>query len=84
MSYAVTAYSIEEGLEGGIDSHRLVMSFDDQQGSPTDRGNEMEFYKYALSEDGDGKLTYNFFELTNGFLWTKVGRTDRYWFLSMR
>ena len=85
VSYAVTAYMvIEEGLEGGIDSHRLVMSFDDHQGSPTDRGNEMEFYKYALSEDGDGKLTYNFFELTNGFLWTKVGRTDRYWFLSMR
>ena len=85
VSYAVTAYMVmEEGLEGGIDSHRLVMSFDDQQGSPADRGNEMEFYKYALSEDGDGELTYNFFELTNGFLWTKVGRTDRYWFLSMR
>jgi hypothetical protein len=85
VSYAVTVYMVmEEGLEGGIDSHRLVMSFDDQQGSPADRGNEMEFYKYALSEDGDGKLTYNFFELTNGFLWTKVGRKDRYWFLSMR
>ena len=85
VSYAVTAYMvIEGGLEEGIDSHRLVMSFDDQQGSPTDHGNKMEFYKYALSEDGGGKLTYNFFELTNGFLWTKVGRTDRYWFLSMR
>ena len=85
VSYAVTAYMVmEEGLEGGIDSQRLVMSFDDHQGSPADRGNEMEFYKYALSEDGDGKLTYNYFELTNGFLWTKVGRTDRYWFLSMR
>ena len=85
VSYAVTAYMVmEEGLEGGIDSHRLVMSFDDQQGSPADRGNEMEFYKYALSEDGDGKLIYNFFELTNGFLWTKVGKSDRYWFLSMR
>ena len=85
VSYAVTAYMVrEEGQDGGDDSHRLVMSFDGHQGSPTDRGNEMEFYKYALSEDGDGKLTYNFFELTNGFLWTKVGRTDRYWFLSMR
>ena len=85
VSYAATAYMVrEEGQDGGDDSHRLVMSFDGHQGSPTDRGNEMEFYKYALSEDGDGKLTYNFFELTNGFLWTKVGRTDRYWFLSMR
>ena len=85
VSYAVTAYMVrEEGQDGDDDSHRLVMSFDGHQGSPTDRGNEMEFYKYALSEDGDGKLTYNFFELTNGFLWTKVGRTDRYWFLSMR
>ena len=85
VSYAATAYMVmEEDLKEGIDSQRLVMSFDDQQGSPADRGNEMEFYKYALSEDGDGKLTYNFFELTNGFLWTKVGRTDRYWFLSMR
>ena len=85
VSYAVTAYMVrEEGLEGGDDSHRLVMSFDGHQGSPTYSGNEMEFYKYALSEDGDGKLIYNFFELTNGFLWTKVGKSDRYWFLSMR
>ena len=85
VSYAVTAYMVmEEGLEEGIDSHRLVMSFDDQQGSPADRGNEMEFYKYALSEGVEGKLTYSFFELTNGFLWTKVGGLDRYWFLSMR
>ena len=85
VSYAVTAYMVMEDDQDGLpDSTRLVMSFDDQQGSPADRGNEMEFYKYALSEDGDGELTYNFFELTNGFLWTKVGRTDRYWFLSMR
>ena len=85
VSYAVTAYMVrEEGLEGGDDSHRLVMSFDGHQGSPTYSGNEMEFYKYALFEDGDGKLIYNFFELTNGFLWTKVGKSDRYWFLSMR
>ena len=85
VSYAVTAYMVMEDDQDGLpDSTRLVMSFDDQQCSPTDRGNEMEFYKYALSEDGDGKLIYNFFELTNGFLWTKVGRSDRYWFLSMR
>ena len=85
VSYAVTAYTVMEDDQVGLpDSQRLVMSFDDQQDSPADRGNEMEFYKYALSEDGDGELTYNFFELTNGFLWTKVGRTDRYWFLSMR
>jgi len=85
VSYAVTAWMVwEEGQDGEGGSHRLVMSFDGHQGSPTDRGNEMEFYKYALSEDREGKLIYNFFELTNGFLWTKVGRSDRYWFLSMR
>ena len=85
VSYAVTAYMVVEDDQDGLpDSTRLVMSLDDQQGSPTDRGNEMEFYKYALSEGVDGKLTYNSFELTNGFLWTKVGRSDRYWFLSMR
>ena len=85
VSYAVTAYMVMEDDQDGLpDSQRLVMSFDGQQGSPTDRDNEMEFYKYALSEDGAGKLTYNFFELTNGFLRTKVGRSNRYWFLSMR
>ena len=85
VSYAVTVYMVrEDGQDGGDDSYRLVMSFDDQQGSPADRGNEIEFYKYALSGDAEGKLIYNFFELTNGFLWTKVGRSDRYWFLSMR
>jgi len=85
VSYAVTVYMVrEEDQEGGIDSDRLVMSFDSDQDGPTDQGNEMEFYKYALSEDGKGKLIYNFFELTNGFLWTKVGKSDRYWFLSMR
>ena len=85
VSYAVTAYMVrEDDQDGRPDSHRLVMSFDGQQGNPTDRANEMEFYKYALSEDIEGKLIYNFFELTNGFLWTKVGKSDRYWFLSMR
>jgi len=85
VSYAVTAYMVrEEGQEGGDDSHRLVMSFDDHQGSPTYSGNEMEFYKYVWSDDGDGKLIHNSFELINGFLWTKVGKSDRYWFLSMR
>ena len=85
VSYAVTAYMVIEDDQDGLpDSQRLVMSFDEHQGSPTDHGNEMEFYKYALSEGVEGKLICNFFELTNGFLWTKVGRADRYWFLSMR
>ena len=85
VSYAVTAYMVKEDDQDGLpDSQRLVMSFDEHLGSLTDHGNEMEFYKYALSEIVEGKLIYNFFELTNGFLWTKVGRTDRYWFLSMR
>ena len=85
VSYAVTAYMVrEEGQDGGDDSYRLVMSLDDHQGSPTERGNEMEFHNYVWSEDGKGTLIYNSFELTNGFLWTKVGRSDNYWFLSMR
>ena len=85
VSYAVTAYMVrEDGQDGGDDSHRLVMCFDDHQGSPAYSGNEMEFYKYVWSEDGEGKLVHNSFELINGFLWTKVGKSDRYWFLSMR
>jgi len=85
VSYAVTAYMVrEESQEGGDDSYRLVMCFDDHQGSPTYSGSEMEFYKYVWSEDGEGKLVHNSFELINGFLWTKVGKSDRYWFLSMR
>jgi len=85
VSYAVTAYMVMEDDQDGLpDSQRLVMSFDEHQGSPTDHGNEMEFYKYALSEVVEGKLIYNFFELTNGFLWAKVDRSDQYWFLSMR
>jgi len=85
VSYAVTVYMVrEEDHEGGIDSDRLVMSFDSDQDGPTDHGNETEFYKYVWSEDVEGKLIYNSFELTNGFLWTKVGKSDRYWFLSMR
>ena len=85
VSYAVTAYMVMEDDQVGLpDSQRLVMSFDEHQDSPADHGNEMEFYKYALFEGVEGKLIYNFFELTNGFLWTKVGMSDRYWFLSMR
>ena len=85
VSYAVTVYMVrEEDQEGGIDSDRLVMSFDSDQDGPTDQGNETEFYKYVWSEDVEGKLIHNSFELINGFLWTKVGKSDRYWFLSMR
>ena len=85
VSYAVTAYMVKEDDQDGLpDSQRLVMSFDEHLGSLTDHGNEMEFYKYALSEIVEGKLIYNYFELTNGFLRTKVDGSDRYWFLSMR
>ena len=44
----------------------------------------MRWVPHVWSEDGKGFLIYNSFELTNGFLWTKVGRSDNYWFLSMR
>ena len=85
VSYAVTAYMVrEDDQDGRLDSQRLVMSLDGHQGSPKDHDKDMEFYMYALSEGVEGKLIYNFFELTNGFLWTKVGKSDRYWFLSMR
>ena len=79
VSYSVTAYMIrEDSQEDSVESPRLVMSFDDFQGS------EMEFYKYVWSEDVEGKLIYNSFELINGFLRAKVGKSDCYWFLSMR
>jgi len=75
----VTAYMVrEDGQEDAADSYRLVMSFDDYQ------GNDLEFHNYVWSEDVEGKLIYNSFELINGFLWAKVGKSDRYWFLSMR
>jgi len=79
VSYAVTAHMVrEDGQEDAMDSYRLVMSFDDYQ------GNDLEFHKYVWTEDVEGKLIYNSFELINGFLWAKVGKSDRYWFLSMR
>ena len=79
VSYAVTAYMVrEDSQEDATDSYRLVMSFDDYQ------GNDLEFHKYVWSEDVEGKLIYNSFELINGFLWAKAGESDRYWFLSMR